>query len=161
MSFIISIFSENVVWCKHSTNSFTKQLFKRTQCWIQIHILKKTDAKEQKHLFIDGNKVILATLNWSISFLFGSLIFMNLSYIVKTEYPFCYFSVLLKLKQLHYSPGDIFPSSLIETNASTEASTSTASTFFVFKGYFFVSRGKHTASSVVYLDQMQSSPYQE
>lgn len=130
-SFSSSIFSENTVWCKHSTNSFSKQLFKRTQCWIQINLLKKQTKRNKntyKHLFTDGNKAILATPNWSISFLFSNMMFMNLSCIAKTMYPFCHFSVQLKLKRLHYSPGDIFPFSLIETKASTEISISTAST---------------------------------
>lgn len=64
------------------------------------------------------------------------MIFMNLSCTAKTNYPFCYFSVLLKLKQLHYSPVDIFHSSLIETNGSTETPISIASTLCL-QGLFF------------------------
>lgn len=126
-----------MVWCKHSTSSFSKQLFKRTQCWIQTGLLKKqTKRNKNKYLFTDVNKVILATPNWSISFLFSSMIFMNWSCIAETEYPFCYFSVLLKLKQFHYRPRDILPFSWIETNASTETSISIAPTI-CFQGLFF------------------------
>lgn len=62
----------------------------------------------------------------------------------KTEYPFCYFSVLLKLKQLHYSPGDIFPLSLIETNGSTETSISTAPTICLQGLFFCFKRQTHS-----------------
>lgn len=138
-----------MVWCKHSINSFTKQLFKRTQCWLQIDLKKKTlrtkrNKNTYKRLFTDGNKIILAIPNWSISFLFGSMIFMNLSCIAKTEYPFLLFFSTFKVKHLHYSPEDIFPLPLIETNASTGTSISTASTLCLQGLFFCFKRQTHS-----------------